>query len=257
MAGHSHWAGIKHKKGRADKERSKIFSKLSREITVAAKLGDKDPDMNPRLRSAIQAARSANMPKDNIERAIKKGTGDLPGMKYEDYVYEGYGPGGVAILLSVMTDNKNRTVPEIRHMMSKNGGNLGEPGCVNWMFEKKGIIAVSKDKCDENELLETALDLGADDFSSDDDINYTIITSPELFGDVTKGLESEGIEIESGEDNPVLVSIPKNYASAHINLSDKISRVLVFTDIAWKPNDNEMKNVSFDDYDWSKWNNAT
>jgi YebC/PmpR family DNA-binding regulatory protein len=199
MSGHSKWSTIKRKKGALDAKRGVAFTRASKDITLASREGGDDIEMNPALRMAVQKAKAVNMPKDNIERAIKKGTGDLPGMKYEDYVYEGYGPGGVAILLSVMTDNKNRTVPEIRHMMSKNGGNLGEPGCVNWMFEKKGIIAVSKDKCDENELLETALDLGADDFSSDDDINYTIITSPELFGDVTKGLESEGIEIESGE----------------------------------------------------------
>ena len=199
MSGHSKWSTIKRKKAAIDAKRGAAFTRVSKDITLAAREGGDDIEMNPALRMAVQKAKAVNMPKDNIERAIKKGTGDLPGMKYEDYVYEGYGPGGVAILLSVMTDNKNRTVSEIRHIMSKYGGNLGEPGCVNWMFEKKGIIAVSKENSDENELIEKALDLGADDFSSDDEMNYTIFTSPELFGEVSKGLESEGVEIESGE----------------------------------------------------------
>ncbi len=199
MSGHSKWSTIKRKKAAIDAKRGAAFTRVSKDITLASREGGDDIEMNPALRLAVQKAKAVNMPKDNIERAIKKGTGDLPGMKFEDYVYEGYGPGGVAILLSVMTDNKNRTVPEIRHLMSKNGGNLGEPGCVNWMFEKKGIISVLKENRDENELLETALELGADDFSSDDDLNYTIITTPESFGEVSKGLESGGVEIESGE----------------------------------------------------------
>lgn len=199
MSGHSKWSTIKRKKAAVDAKRGAAFTRVSKDITLAARDGGGDIEMNPALRLAIQKAKAVNMPKDNIERAIKKGTGDLPGMKFEDYVYEGYGPGGVAILLSVLTDNKNRTVPEIRHLMSKNGGNLGEPGCVNWMFEKKGIITVSKENSNENELFETAIDLGADDFNAEDENNFTIITSPELFGDVGKGLEEAGIEIESGE----------------------------------------------------------
>ena len=199
MSGHSKWSTIKRKKAAVDAKRGAAFTRVSKDITLAARDGGGDIEMNPALRLAIQKAKAVNMPKDNIERAIKKGTGDLPGMKFEDYVYEGYGPGGVAILLSVLTDNKNRTVPEIRHLMSKNGGNLGEPGCVNWMFEKKGIITVSKENSNENELFETALDLGADDFNAEDENNFTIFTSPEFFGDVSKGLEEAGIEIESGE----------------------------------------------------------
>ena len=199
MSGHSKWSTIKRKKAAIDAKRGAAFTRVSKDITLASRDGGGDIEMNPALRLAIQKAKSVNMPKDNIERAIKKGTGDLPGMKFEDYIYEGYGPGGVAILLSVLTDNKNRTVPEIRHLMSKNGGNLGEPGCVNWMFEKKGIITVSKKNSNENKLFETALDLGADDFSSEDEHNFTIITLPEFFGDVSKGLEEAGIEIESGE----------------------------------------------------------
>ena len=140
MAGHSHWAGIKHRKGRADKERSKIFSKISKEITVAAKLGSKDFNMNPRLRSAIQAARTANMPKDNIERAINKSEVNK-NLNYKNFTYEGFGPEKIAIIVEALTDNKNRTIPEIRHIMTKNGGNLGESGCVSWIFEKKGIKA--------------------------------------------------------------------------------------------------------------------
>ena len=144
MAGHSHWAGIKHKKGKADKQRSKIFSKLSKEITVAAKLGDKDPAMNPRLRSAVQAARSANMPKDNIERAIDKSSINA-NLNFENIRYEGFGPDKIAVIVETLTDNKNRTLPEIRSIMTKNGGNLGESGCVNWMFEKKGIFTIKTD----------------------------------------------------------------------------------------------------------------
>ena len=151
--------------------------------------------MNPALRLAIKKAKAVNMPSANIERAINKGIGNLPGMKYENYIYEGYGPGGVAIMMEVMTDNKNRTVPDIRHIMSKNGGNLGESGCVNWMFEKKGTITLNKMGVDEDIVLEKSLELGADDFGSDNDV-IEITTSPELFGDVSDGLEKEGYEIE-------------------------------------------------------------
>ncbi|HJM84680.1 MAG TPA: YebC/PmpR family DNA-binding transcriptional regulator, partial [Candidatus Marinimicrobia bacterium] len=151
--------------------------------------------MNPALRLAIKKAKAVNMPSANIERAINKGIGNLPGMKYENYIYEGYGPGGVAIMMEVMTDNKNRTVPDIRHIMSKNGGNLGESGCVNWMFEKKGTITLNKRSVDEDVVLEKSLELGADDFGSDNDV-IEITTSPELFGDVSDGLEKEGYEIE-------------------------------------------------------------
>ena len=195
MSGHSKWSTIKRKKGAADARRGAAFTQVSKDITLAAREGGGDHEMNPALRLAIKKAKAVNMPSANIERAINKGIGNLPGMKYENYIYEGYGPGGVAIMMEVMTDNKNRTVPDIRHIMSKNGGNLGESGCVNWMFEKKGTITLNKMGVDEDIVLEKSLELGADDFGSDNDV-IEITTSPELFGDVSDGLEKEGYEIE-------------------------------------------------------------
>ena len=195
MSGHSKWSTIKRKKGAADAKRGVVFTQVSKDITLAAREGGGDPEMNPALRLAIKKAKTANMPSANIERAINKGIGNLPGIKYENFVYEGYGPGGVAIMMEVMTDNKNRTVPDIRHIMSKNGGNLGESGCVNWMFEKKGTITLAKEGIDENSILEKSLELGADDFESDDDI-IEITTPPETFGQISSGLEKEGFEIE-------------------------------------------------------------
>ena len=195
MSGHSKWSTIKRKKGVADAKRGVAFTQVSKDITLAAREGGGDYEMNPALRLAIKKAKAVNMPSANIERAINKGIGNLPGVKYENYVYEGYGPGGVAIMMEVMTDNKNRTVPDIRHIMSKNGGNLGESGCVNWMFEKKGTITLNKMGVDEDIVLEKSLELGADDFGSDNDV-IEITTSPELFGDVSNGLEKEGYEIE-------------------------------------------------------------
>ena len=195
MSGHSKWSTIKRKKGVADAKRGVAFTQVSKDITLAAREGGGDYEMNPALRLAIKKAKAVNMPSANIERAINKGIGNLPGLKYENYVYEGYGPGGVAIMMEVMTDNKNRTVPDIRHIMSKNGGNLGESGCVNWMFEKKGTITLNKIGVDEDIVLEKSLELGADDFGSDNDV-IEITTSPELFGDVSDGLEKEGYEIE-------------------------------------------------------------
>jgi len=195
MSGHSKWSTIKRKKGVADAKRGVAFTQVSKDITLAAREGGGDYEMNPALRLAIKKAKAVNMPSANIERAINKGIGNLPGVKYENYVYEGYGPGGVAIMMEVMTDNKNRTVPDIRHIMSKNGGNLGESGCVNWMFEKKGTITLNKMGVDEDIVLEKSLELGADDFGSDNDV-IEITTSPELFGYVSDGLEKEGYEIE-------------------------------------------------------------
>ena len=195
MSGHSKWSTIKRKKGAADAKRGAAFTQVSKDITLAAREGGGDYEMNPALRLAIKKAKAVNMPSANIDRAINKGIGNLPGVKYENYVYEGYGPGGVAIMMEVMTDNKNRTVPDIRHIMSKNGGNLGESGCVNWMFEKKGTITLNKIGVDEDIVLEKSLELGADDFGSDNDV-IEITTSPELFGDVSDGLEKEGYEIE-------------------------------------------------------------
>ena len=195
MSGHSKWSTIKRKKGAADAKRGAVFTQVSKDIALSARESGGDPEVNPALRLAIKKAKAANMPSANIERAINKGTGNLPGVKYENYVYEGYGPGGVAIMMEVMTDNKNRTVPDIRYIMSKNGGNLGESGCVNWMFEKKGTITLDKKGVDEDAVLEKSLELGADDFESDNDI-IEITTSPEAFGDVSNGLEKEGYEIE-------------------------------------------------------------
>ena len=169
MAGHSHWAGIKHKKGKADKQRSKIFSKLSREITVAAKLGDKNPEMNARLRSAIQSARSANMPKENIERAIEKGEGNDPDSNYEEVRYEGYGPDGVAIIVEALTNNKNRTAAEVRSTFSKYGGNLGEPGSVSFGFKRLGSITLNKNDINEEELFDFIVENGSEDYEINED----------------------------------------------------------------------------------------
>ncbi len=196
MSGHSKWSTIKRKKGAADAKRGAVFTRHSKEITLAAREGGGDVDMNPTLRLAVKKAKSDNMPAANIDRAIKKGTGDLPGVKYENYVYEGYGPGGVAIMMEIMTDNKNRTVPDIRHIMSKNGGNLGESGCVNWMFEKKGTISINKNAVDEEQLLDASLELGAEDFNTEDDEKFIIETTPENFGEISEGLESQGFDVE-------------------------------------------------------------
>ncbi|UCD36318.1 MAG: YebC/PmpR family DNA-binding transcriptional regulator, partial [Nitrospiraceae bacterium] len=180
MSGHSKWAGIKHKKAVVDAKRGKAFTKVSKELTVAAKIGGGNPDMNPRLRLAVDKARAVNMPADTIKRAIMKGTGELPGVAYEEIAYEGYGPGGVALLIEVMTDNRNRTVGEIRHLLSKHNGNMGETGCVSWMFTQKGYILVNKITIDEDTLMSAALDAGADDFKNDPaEENYEIITAPE------------------------------------------------------------------------------
>lgn len=192
MSGHSKWSTIKRKKGAIDAKRGKIFTKLIKEITVAARLGGGDPDANPRLRTAILAAKTENMPKDNIERAIKKGTGDLEGANYEEILYEGYGPGGVAILVETMTDNKNRTVADIRHFFSKSGGNLGESGCVGWMFDKKGVIVVDKETIAEEDLLEAALEAGAEDVVEEDS-TFQVVTAPEEFNGVVEALDRDEI----------------------------------------------------------------
>jgi YebC/PmpR family DNA-binding regulatory protein len=198
MSGHSKWASIKHKKAATDAKRGRVFTKLIKEITVAARMGGGDVDGNPRLRTAVLAAKAQNMPQDNIKRAIKKGTGELPGQSYEEGSFEGYGPGGTAILVEVLTDNRNRTVAEIRHAFAKHGGNLGETGCVNWMFEKKGVILVEQDKAEEEELMELALESGADDMSQDED-NYEITTSPAAFEDVKSALEEKGVPVALAE----------------------------------------------------------
>jgi len=192
VSGHSKWSTIKRKKGAVDAKRGKIFTRLIKEITVAARMGGGDTDGNPRLRAAIASAKTENMPKDNIERAIKKGTGELEGAIYEEITYEGYGPGGVAILVDCMTDNKNRTVADIRHFFSKSGGNLGESGCVSWMFTKKGTILVDKETIKEEELMEKALEAGADDVVEEDNV-FQVETSPDDFEDVREALEADGV----------------------------------------------------------------
>ncbi len=193
MSGHSKWSTIKRKKGANDAKRGKMFTKLIKEITIAAKMGGGDPEGNPRLRSAVTAAKGENMPKDNIDRAIKKGTGDLGGAIYEEILYEGYGPGGVAVLVETMTDNKNRTVADIRHFFAKSGGNLGESGCVAWMFDQKGTISVAKEGTTEEEMMDLALEAGAEDVVEEDD-SFQIITAPEAFNDVVEQLEKAKIK---------------------------------------------------------------
>jgi len=192
MSGHSKWSSIKHKKGATDAKRGKIFSKLNKEITVAARTGGGDPSGNPRLRTAILAAKSENMPKDNIERAIKKGTGELEGVNYEESIYEGYGPGGAAVLIESVTDNKNRAVADIRHIFSKCGGNLGENGCVSWIFDSKGYIEVEKQAVDEDKLMETAIEAGAEDVKEDND-SFEIITEPDDFEAVKTAIDNASI----------------------------------------------------------------
>ena len=192
MSGHSKWSSIKHKKAATDAKRGKIFTKLIKEITVAARMGGGDLDANPRLRTAIQAAKSENMPKDNIERAIKKGTGELEGVNYEESIYEGYGPGGAAVLIESLTDNKNRTVADIRYIFSKSGGNMGENGCVAWMFDKKGYIAVENKAVDEEALMEAALDAGAEDIREDGS-NFEVITALEDFETVKAAIDAAAI----------------------------------------------------------------
>jgi YebC/PmpR family DNA-binding regulatory protein len=194
MSGHSKWNTIKRKKGAADAKRGKIFTKLIKEITLAARLAGPDPEGNARLRQAIMAAKEENMPKDNIDRAVKKGTGGAEGSAgYEEVMYEGYGPGGVAVLVEVMTDNKNRTVAEIRHIFSKHGGNLGENGCVSWIFEKKGSILLEKKSVSEDALMEIALDAGAEDVREEEN-EFEVITDPAMFEQVKKAIEDKGIK---------------------------------------------------------------
>lgn len=198
MSGHSKWSTIKHKKAAQDAKRGAMFTKVIKELTVAARMGGGDVDMNPRLRTAVLKAKAVNMPQDTMQRAIMKGTGELPGVNYEEITYEGYGPGGVAMIVTVLTDNRNRTVAEIRKIFSKNGGNLGESGCVAWMFQKKGLIVVDKDKVDEDELFDIALEAGAEDVRPADAM-YEVITSVEDFEPVKQGITTKGIEPSSSE----------------------------------------------------------
>jgi YebC/PmpR family DNA-binding regulatory protein len=205
MSGHSKWHTIKHKKAAADAKRGKVFTRLIKELTVAARTGGGDPDGNPRLRSAVAAAKAANMPADNIKRAIQKGTGELPGMAYEEVSYEGYGPGGVAVLVEIVTDNRMRTTPEIRHLFTKHGGNLGEPNSVAWMFDKKGYFSVARDAVAEDRLMELVLEAGADDLEPGEGA-YEIYTSAEGFPAVQVALERAGLT----PDESRIVMEPQN-----------------------------------------------
>jgi YebC/PmpR family DNA-binding regulatory protein len=198
MSGHSKWATIRHKKAATDARRGKLFTKLIRELTSAARMGGGAMETNPRLRTAVAAAKNANMPADTIQRAIKKGTGELPGETYEEITYEGYGAGGVAVLVDVLTDNKNRTVAEVRHLFSKHGGNLGENGCVAWMFDRKGYITLDPSEISEDDLLEVVLEAGGDDVRGDGEV-YEIYTAPEAFEEVRSALEKRGLIIGVAE----------------------------------------------------------
>jgi YebC/PmpR family DNA-binding regulatory protein len=206
MSGHSKWHTIKHKKGAADAKRGKVFTRIIKELTVAARAGGGDAESNPRLRTIIAEAKSVNMPADNIKRAIQRGTGELPGVSYDEVNYEGYGPGGAALIIEVLTDNKNRTVGEIRHVFSKHGGNLGEANSVAWMFEKKGYIVVDKSKADEETLMAAALDAGADDMRDDGD-SWEILSAPDGFQKVLEAVKALKIEPGAAE----VAMVPQNY----------------------------------------------
>jgi YebC/PmpR family DNA-binding regulatory protein len=205
MSGHSKWSTIKHRKAAADAKKGKVFSKIAKEITVAAKIGGGDPTMNPRLRTILTKARVANMPAANIDKAIKKGTGELPGVSYEEASYECYGPGGVAIIMTVLTDNRNRTVAEIRHIIDKHNGRMTEAGSVSWLFEKKGLILIPKTAISEDDLIELALEAGAEDVSTGDEEFYEISTDPKQFAAVREQLDARKIAVESAE----LTKVPK------------------------------------------------
>jgi YebC/PmpR family DNA-binding regulatory protein len=225
MSGHSKWATIKHKKGALDAKRGKIFTRLIKEITIAAKTGGGgDPDGNPRLRTAIAAAKAENMPADNIKRAIQRGTGELEGVSYEEITYEGYGPGGVALIVEVLTDNKNRAVSEIRHAFSKNGGNLGAEGAVAWMFTKKGVISIAKDAASEDKLTEIVLEAGAEDLN-DEGESWEILCDPKDFEAVTNALKAANITPEHAEVTKIASTYTKlegSQANAMIRLLDTL-----------------------------------
>jgi YebC/PmpR family DNA-binding regulatory protein len=248
MSGHSKWSTIKRKKGAADAKRGKLFTKVIKEIMVAARMGGGDPNTNSRLRSAINAAKAENMPKDNIERAVKKGAGELEGVHYEDLIYEGYGPGGVAMMLEVLTDNKNRTVADVRHIFSKHNGNLGETGCVSWMFEKKGDIIIDKGGVDEDRLMEIALDAGALDVK-DTGKDFEVTTDPSNFEAVKKAIEETGFKYNYADVTMVpqsTVRLTGKEAEHMLKLmegledSDDVQKVYANFDIA----DEEMERLS-------------
>ncbi len=221
MSGHSKWSTIKRKKGAVDAKRGKIFTVIIKEITIAARMGGGDENSNPRLRTAVQKAKANNMPADNVKRAIKKGTGELPGVHYEEYTYEGYGPGGVAIFMEIMTDNKKRTVADIRHLMVKYGGNLGENGSVAWMFDKKGQIQILASAGAEDDVLDAALESGAEDFEQEEDM-YLISTDPSSMIEVKEALEAKSYSIESVE----VEMVPKNLQKVEGNDAERLLNLM-------------------------------
>jgi YebC/PmpR family DNA-binding regulatory protein len=221
MSGHSKWHTIKHKKGAADAKRGRVFTRIIKELTVAARAGGGDPDTNPRLRTIVAEAKQVNMPAENIKRAIRRGTGEEPGVQYEEITYEGYGPGGVALIIEAMTDNKNRTVGEIRHLLTKYGGDLGQSNSVSWMFEKKGYIVIEKTKAAEDTLMAAALDAGADDLRDDGD-NWEVVSAPDTFPAVKEAVEKLGIETVSAQ----VAMLPKNYVSLEGKAAQSMLKLL-------------------------------
>ena len=241
MSGHSKWSKVKHVKAAVDAKRGRIFTRLIKEITVAARMGGGDPDGNPRLRRAIQDAKAENMPSDNIERAIKKGTGELEGVHYEEAHFEGYAPGGVALLVEVLTDNRNRTVSEIRHLFGKNGGNLGESGCVAWMFNKRGYIAIDRGAAEEDKVMSVALDAGAEDISEDEG-RYEVYTRPEDFDRVLEAFRKAEIAVAESQ----LAMVPSN----HLKVEPKVAQQVVrLTEVLEEHDDvqNVWTNLELDD----------
>ncbi|MEA2572483.1 MAG: hypothetical protein QOI24_4484 [Acidobacteriota bacterium] len=226
MSGHSKWSTIKHKKGAADAKRGKVFTRIIKEMTIAARLGGGDVDGNPRLRAAILEAKASNMPKDNIDRAIKRGTGEIDGLTYEEITYEGYGPGGVAIMVEALTDNSNRTTPEIRHTFEKYGGNFGTPGSVRFQFDRKGYFAVEKSAVGEDKLMEIALEAGADDLQTDDAEVYEIYTSPDAFEQVREALEKNKIPTVEAK----LGQIPSTYVKLDESKGKQMMRLMEMLD---------------------------
>ena len=222
MSGHSKWSTIKHKKGAADAKRGKIFTRIIKEMTVAARMGGADPDGNPRLRAAVAEAKAANMPKDNVDRAIKRGSGELEGVTYEEVVYEGYGPGGVALLVEAMTDNGNRTTPEIRRIFEKHGGNFGATGSVRFQFERKGLIAIEKKVVSEDKLMEVVLEAGADDLQTGNEEIYEVYTRPEAFELVRQALEKNSIPSVEAK----LGQIPSNYVKLDEGKSRQMMKLI-------------------------------
>lgn len=222
MSGHSKWHNIQAKKGKADAKRGKIFTKVGKEIAIAAKSGGSNPDTNGKLRDVIAKAKACNMPLDTITRAIKKGAGEMEGVNYEEITYEGYGPCGVAVIVNVLTDNKNRSAGDVRHLFDRSGGNLGANGCVSWMFSKKGQIVIERDSdLDEDEMMMKVLDMGAEDFNADEDF-FEIITSPEEFSSVRESLEKENYKFLSADVN----MIPQNMVSLNLQDSEKVQRLI-------------------------------